>query len=90
VQGASSDLDLKVFVKGLPARRREQLEHEVGAALAALGAWFPFSGHVPPRQRLIDTESSDVIEAFRRWNGAERRRSLGKGPIPERQVVIVC
>jgi hypothetical protein len=91
VPGVSSDLDLKVFIRrGLSAARRDALEVEVGAALASLGAWFPFSGHVPPRQRLIETSAQDVVRAFRQWNGPTRRRELGKGPIPERQVVIVC
>jgi hypothetical protein len=91
VPGASSDLDLKVFVRrGLTPLRRERLEGELGHSLAELGAWFPFSGHVPPRQRLLETDTRDVVEAFRRWNGAERKRALGKGPIPERQVVVVC
>ncbi|MDX2012430.1 MAG: protein adenylyltransferase SelO family protein [Myxococcaceae bacterium] len=90
VPGASSDLDLKVFVSGLGGRRGEELERKLGATLAALGAWFPFSGHVPPRQRLIETDFTDVVQAFRRWNGTERKRTLGKGPIPERQVVIIC
>lgn len=85
----SSDLDLKVFVRGLSASKRDVLERELGHALASLGARFPFSAHVPPRQRLIATTKSDVRSAFLSWNGAERRRTLGKGPIPVRQAVIV-
>ena len=85
----SSDLDLKVFVRGLTPAKRDVLERELGHALAALGAWFPFSAHVPPRQRLISTTKPDVRSAFLSWNGAERRRTLGKGPIPVRQAVVV-
>ncbi|MDP3499766.1 MAG: protein adenylyltransferase SelO family protein [Myxococcales bacterium] len=85
----SSDLDLKVFVRGLAAPKRAALELELGHALASLGAWFPFSAHVPPRQRLISTRKPDVRSAFLSWNGAERRRTLGKGPIPVRQAVVV-
>ena len=88
VAGWSSDLDLKVFVKR-GTKHREQLERSLGEALAALGAWFPFSAHHPPKQRLIETPERHIVRAFRRWNGAERRRQLGKGPIPERQVVLV-
>lgn len=87
--GVSSDLDLKVFVRPLPSLRSLQLERQLGEALASLGAWFPFSGHVPPRQRVLETTARDVVTAFRRWNGRARRDALGKGPIPERQVVVV-
>lgn len=88
VPGWSSDLDLKVFVRA-GTKDLPRLEQALGAALAALGAWFPFSAHHPPRQRLIETNQRDVVRAFRRWNGVARRRQLGKGPIPERQVVLV-
>jgi len=91
VPGLSSDLDLKVFVRrgGFGADRLEAFERTLGAKLAELGAWFPFSHHQPPRQRLIETGQRDVRAAFDRWNGVPRRRALGKGPIPRVQVVVL-
>ncbi|MBI3180899.1 MAG: YdiU family protein [Myxococcales bacterium] len=88
--GFSSDLDLKVFVRaGMSPARRDRMERELGAALEGLGAWFPLSGHQPPRQRLIETACGDVVTAFRGWNGLPRRQQLGKSPICEVQVVML-
>ncbi len=85
---ASSDLDLKVFiVKGLSEAARERLEVRVAKALSTLDAWFPIGSW--PRQRLIPTEQVEVGRAFREWNGAPRKKLLGKDPIPEVQAAIL-
>ncbi len=86
VAGESSDLDLKVFVRG-PTSERE--ERRLGEALAALGAWFPLPARQPPRQRILSTAAREVVSAFRRWNGGPRKRELGKDAIPEPQVVVL-
>ncbi|MEW5740750.1 MAG: protein adenylyltransferase SelO family protein [Myxococcota bacterium] len=83
----SSDLDLKVFVRGGGDLR--SLELELGARLAALGAWLPLSAHRTPRQRLIQTTRRSLPDAFHAWNGGPRRVELGKGPIPDCQAVVL-
>lgn len=83
---ASSDLDLKVFVRTLP-KDAAALERRVARALAGLDAWFPIGSW--PRQRLLFTRHRDVANAFRAWNGAEREAMLGKDPIPEAQAAVL-
>ncbi|MBL8916092.1 MAG: YdiU family protein, partial [Archangium sp.] len=68
----SSDLDLKIFIRG---KTNEALERRVSKALQSVGAWFPLGG--TPRQRLIPSRHGDVTRAFRAWNGEPRFRELG-------------
>jgi hypothetical protein len=90
VLGRSSDLDMKVFVKGsLSAGQQEHLTVALGAELARLGAWFPLVSHQPPRQRLIPTAYADVRRAFLHYNGAPRMRMQGRPPIPLCQCVVL-
>jgi hypothetical protein len=85
----SSDLDLKVFLRTrLRAAERDRLELELGARLAALGARFPLCAHQPPRVRLWTARHPDAAAAFRAYVARDRPK-LGRGPIPERQVVAL-
>ncbi len=86
----SSDLDLKVFVRGPISKATQRtLELKLGRALRTLELWLPLAATEPPRQRLIVTASADVRRAFVRWNGRARQRTLGKPPIPGLQAVVV-
>jgi hypothetical protein len=85
---ASSDLDLKVFIRpGLSVEAHATLERKVASALAALGAWFPLGSW--PRQRLLPTRHLEIDRAFRAWNGPPRKKLLGKDPIPEVQAAVL-
>ncbi|MEW5847708.1 MAG: protein adenylyltransferase SelO family protein [Myxococcota bacterium] len=86
--GASSDLDLKVFVDGT-GLDHEEAELRLGAALRRLGAPFALPARIPPRQRIIVAPRASLVDAFRWYNGGPRRQQQGKPPIPECQVVVL-
>jgi hypothetical protein len=87
----SSDLDLRVFVRGVVpgSAQHIRLERALARALRRAPAWFPLLPANAERHRLTVSTAKSLRRAFRRYNVSAWRRVFGRRPLPEEQVVML-